>query len=57
MRSITVAEGGGDEESAAAATWGCSSLNEVLIKNDGEAVQGQLSDFAHPLVPTLLVLS
>lgn len=44
------AEGARDKESSAAATRGCSSLNEVLIKNDGEAVQGQLSDFTHPLI-------
>lgn len=44
------AEGTRDKESSAAATRGCSSLNEVLIKNDGEAVQGQLWDFAHPLI-------
>lgn len=44
------AEGARDKESSAAATRGCSSLNEVLIKNDWEAVQGQLSGFAHPLM-------
>lgn len=44
------AGGARDKESSAAATRGCSSLNEVLIKNDGKAVQGQLSAFAHPLI-------
>lgn len=44
------AEETGDKESSAAPTRGCSSLNEVLIKNDGEAAQGQLSGFAHPLI-------
>lgn len=44
------AEGTRDKESSAAATRGCSSLNEVLIKNDTEAVQGQLSDFASSLM-------
>lgn len=45
------AEETGDKESSAAPTRGCSSLNEVLIKNDRKAVQGQLSGFAHPLKP------